>query len=279
MAGFLQMERLTWQCARSGSFSPMTLPVRLTACLAARQGLKIIAGLQTFAPERVRHVCKAAVAGGADLVDIAADPQLVRLARSCGVTTVCVSAVEPERFPAVVAAGADLVEIGNFDCFYEQGRDFTGAEVLELTRRSRALLAEVPLSVTVPHRLPLWEQQRLAEQLVAAGADLIQTEGGTSSQPQSVGIQGLVEKAVPTLAAAHAISRTVSVPVLCASGLSAVTAPMAIAAGAAAVGVGRAVNRLEDPLAMVAVVRSLRQALTAGVAPSVAPTLDSPTRR
>ncbi|MCY3536507.1 MAG: DUF561 domain-containing protein [Synechococcus sp. SB0673_bin_10] len=251
----------------------MTLPARLTNWLAARQGLKIIAGLQTFAPERVRPVCNAAVAGGADLVDIAADPQLVRLARSCGVTTVCVSAVEPERFPAVVAAGADLVEIGNFDCFYEQGRDFTGAEVLELTRRSRALLADVPLSVTVPHRLPLSEQQRLAEQLVAAGADLIQTEGGTSSQPRSAGIQGLIEKAVPTLAAAHAISRAVRVPVLCASGLSAVTAPMAIAAGAAAVGVGRAVNRLEDPLAMVAVVRSLRQALTASVTPSVAPTV------
>jgi len=49
---------------------------------------------------------------------------------------------------------------------------------------------------------------------------------------------------------------------------------VALPAGAAAVGVGRAVNRLEDPVAMVAVVRSLRQALTAGVAP----TLDSPIR-
>ena len=247
----------------------MTLPAHLTACFAARQGLKIIAGLQNFMPERVSWVCKAAVAGGADLVDIAADPQLVRLARSSGVTTICVSAVEPERFPAVVAAGADMVEIGNFDCFYQQGREFTGTEVLELTRRTRALLADVPLSVTVPHRLPLSDQQQLAEELVTAGADLIQTEGGTSSQPQSAGIKGLIEKAVPTLAAAHAISSTVRVPVLCASGLSVVTAPMAIAAGAAAIGVGQAVNRLEDPLAMVAAVRSLRQSLTAGCLPTI----------
>jgi hypothetical protein len=36
---------------------------------------------------------------------------------------------------------------------------------------------------------------------------------------------------------------------------------MAIAAGAAGVGVGSAVNRLSDPLAMVAVVRGLREAL------------------
>ena len=36
---------------------------------------------------------------------------------------------------------------------------------------------------------------------------------------------------------------------------------MAIAAGAAGVGVGSAVNRLDDELAMVAVVRGLREAL------------------
>jgi hypothetical protein len=40
---------------------------------------------------------------------------------------------------------------------------------------------------------------------------------------------------------------------------------MAIAAGAAGVGVGSAVNRLNDELAMVAVVRGLRDALSAAV--------------
>jgi hypothetical protein len=40
---------------------------------------------------------------------------------------------------------------------------------------------------------------------------------------------------------------------------------MAIAAGAAGVGVGSAVNRLSDPLAMLAVVRGLREALGSGV--------------
>ncbi len=102
--------------------------------------------------------------------------------------------------------------------------------------------------------------------LVAAGADLIQTEGGTSAKPFSAGSLGLIEKAAPTLAAAHSISTALhqaglSTPVLCASGLSAVTVPMAIAAGAAGVGVGSAVNRLTDELAMVAVVRGLREAL------------------
>ena len=82
----------------------------------------------------------------------------------------------------------------------------------------------------------------------------------------SAGSLGLIEKAAPTLAAAHSISSVVDVPVLCASGLSAVTVPMAIAAGASGVGVGSAVNRLNDPLAMVAVVRGLRTALHSTVA-------------
>jgi hypothetical protein len=79
-------------------------------------------------------------------------------------------------------------------------------------------------------------------------------------------VLGLIEKAAPTLAAAHAISRALAgadrpLPVLCASGLSSATVPLALAAGAAAVGVGSAVNRLQDELAMVAVVRGLREAI------------------
>jgi thiamine monophosphate synthase len=71
----------------------------------------------------------------------------------------------------------------------------------------------------------------------------------------------LIEKAAPTLAAAYEISRAVSVPVLCASGISAVTAPLAIAAGAAGVGVGSAINKLDNEIAMVAAVRSIVESL------------------
>ena len=238
------------------------LPVALQRSLEQRSTLKVIAGLMNFDASSVARVSRAAGHGGADLIDVACDPELVSLAvRESGGVPVCVSSVEPEQFPAAVEAGAVMVEIGNFDAFYPEGRVFGAEEVLALTRRTRALLPEVVLSVTVPHVLPLDQQEQLAVDLVVAGADVIQTEGGTSARPFSAGSLGLIEKAAPTLAAAHSISRAVDVPVLCASGLSAVTLPMAIAAGAAGVGVGSAVNRLSDELAMVAVVRGLRAAL------------------
>ncbi|MEX0588529.1 MAG: DUF561 domain-containing protein [Cyanobium sp.] len=242
------------------------LPTALQAALAERRLLKVIAGLTNFNAAAVERISRAAGLGGADLIDIACDPELVRLAADASGLPICVSAVDPELFPAAVAAGAAMVEIGNYDAFYPQGRIFDAAEVLELARRSRALLPQVVLSVTVPHVLPLDQQEQLAVDLVAAGADIIQTEGGTSARPFSAGVLGLIEKAAPTLAAAHGISRALAAagcdaPVLCASGLSAVTLPLAIASGAAGVGVGSAVNRLAEPLAMVAVVRSLREAL------------------
>jgi hypothetical protein len=239
----------------------MIVNLRLQQALASKKALKVISGLNNFDGAKVAAVVKAAELGGATFVDIAASAELVRDIRQITNLPICVSAVEPELFVTAVEAGADLIEIGNFDSFYDRGIQFSAAEVLELTKKTKTLLPSITLSVTVPHILNLDEQVQLAEELVKAGADIIQTEGGTSSSPQNPGILGAIEKAAPTLAAAYAISRAVSVPVLCASGLSNITVPMAIAAGAVGVGVGSAINKLNDEVAMIATVRSLVEAL------------------
>ncbi|NEP72245.1 MULTISPECIES: DUF561 domain-containing protein [Okeania] len=234
---------------------------RLQTALENGQALKIISGLTNFDTNRVAATVKAATLGGATYVDIAADPNLVRMARSLTNLPICVSAIEPTRFLPAVEAGANLIEIGNYDPFYAKGIRFEAEEVLQLTQQTRDLLPNITLSVTVPHTLELDRQVQLATELVKAGADIIQTEGGTSAKPVHPGTLGLIEKAAPTLAAAYEISRAVSVPVLCASGISNVTAPLAVAAGAAGVGVGSAINRLNDEVAMIAAVRSLVEAL------------------
>lgn len=233
----------------------------LQTALHQRRALKIISGLNNFDANNVAAVIKAADRGGATFVDIAADANLIRMAKQLTNLPICVSAVDPEAFTIAVEAGADLIEIGNFDSFYAQGRRFEAEEVLALTHATRALLPTIMLSVTVPHILPLDQQVELAETLVKAGADIIQTEGGTSASPAHAGALGLIEKAAPTLAAAYEISRAVTVPVLCASGLSSVTAPLAIASGASGIGVGSAVHKLDSEVAMIAVVRSLVESL------------------
>ena len=243
-----------------------TLPVSLQQSIQNRSLLKVISGLSNFNPESVGRISKAAGVGGADLLDVACDPRLVELAVEASNIPVCVSSVEPGLFPGAVQAGASLIEIGNYDSFYPDGRFFSADEVLSLAVESRRLLPEVVLSVTVPHILPLDNQAQLALDLVDRGVDLIQTEGGTSSHPISPGTLGLIEKASPTLAGTFAISSALKqsnldVPVICASGLSAVTVPMAISVGATGVGIGSAVNKLNSELAMIATVKVLRQAL------------------
>tara|TARA_Y100001968_G_scaffold3177_1_gene2664 strand:+ start:81 stop:860 length:780 start_codon:yes stop_codon:yes gene_type:complete len=243
-----------------------TLPVSLQKSIQNRSLLKVISGLNNFNPESVLRISKAAGLGGADLLDIACKPELVKLSAGASNIPVCVSSVEPKLFPDAVTAGASIIEIGNFDSFYPDGRFFSADEVLSLAIESRRLLPEIVLSVTVPHILPLDSQAQLALDLVEVGVDVIQTEGGTSSNPISPGTLGLIEKASPSLAATFAISsalreRNHNVPVICASGLSEVTAPMAISVGAYGVGIGSAINKLNTELAMIATIKSLRQAV------------------
>jgi hypothetical protein len=238
---------------------------RVLKPFADRRALKVISGLMNFDAELVSNVCKAADAGGASLVDIACDAELVKLARSVTSLPICVSSVEPERFVDCVEAGAEMVEIGNYDYFYTQGVTFSAQQVEELTRRTRELLPEIPLSVTIPHTLPMDQQVALAEALLAYGVDVIQTEGGMGAKPFSAGVLGMIEKAAPSLAAAHEISRCIGgkAYVMAASGISDVTAPLAVAAGADGVGVGSAVNKLGDVTAMSFAVRRLAEALAA----------------
>ncbi|KAG5517170.1 hypothetical protein RHGRI_037809 [Rhododendron griersonianum] len=313
-----------------------------------RRALKIITGLQNFCRDNVASVVIAADKGGATHVDIACDPELVKLATSLTslpvnplietsvsvinaliylvlfrirclpvildmssygpantihwavdnthimaieisthpqctlhvmhnlravigifqiligkktLSKICVSSVTPAAFPAAVEAGAVMVEIGNYDSFYEMGVLFSPEQILNLTKETRRILPSVTLSVTVPHTLSLPDQIKLAEQLEQEGVDIIQTEGGKCSNATNAGVLGLIEKATPTLASAYSISRAVKIPVMCSSGLSAVTAPMAITAGAAGVGVGSAINKLNDVVAMIAEVRSIADSL------------------
>mmetsp|Transcript_4471 Transcript_4471/g.6697 ORF Transcript_4471/g.6697 Transcript_4471/m.6697 type:complete len:292 (+) Transcript_4471:40-915(+) len=208
------------------------------------KAFKVISGLHNFDIDLVKNVAWAAENGGASHVDIACRPDLVRAAKSVCSLPICVSSITPSAFVEAVDAGADMVEIGNFDSFYKEGRQFSAADILAMTSEVRKLLPTIPLSVTIPHTMSLSEQIVLAKDLQKCGADIIQTEGKFSANVAGMGVQELIEIASPTLAAAYAISRAVTIPVMCASGLTDVTVPMALAAGARGVGVGSSIYKL-----------------------------------
>ena len=242
------------------------LPQKVQKELTQKSLLKVISGLNNFDIESVKLIANAASIGGADMIDLACEASLIEEVKNITSLPICVSAVEPKLFIDSVKAGAVLLEIGNFDSFYEKGITFSSEQIISLTKETKDLLPDIPLSVTVPHTITFDKQVELSIKLVKEGADFIQTEGGKSSTPLSAGIQGHFEKAVPTLTATFSISQefsknNINTPIMCASGLSEITCPLAIASGASAVGVGSVVNKLNDPIVMIAAVRALKESL------------------
>ena len=76
------------------------LPSTLHQRLQAHSALKVIAGLMNFDADSVSRVARAAGRGGADLVDVACNAELVKLAvEASGGLPVCVSSVQPKRHP------------------------------------------------------------------------------------------------------------------------------------------------------------------------------------
>jgi len=226
-----------------------------------KNAFKVISGLHNFDMDLVMNVAWAANHGGATHIDIACDPELVRIAKTVSVLPICVSSVTPKDFVTAVEAGADMIEIGNYDGFYEKGITFSAADVVNMTKETRSLLPDIPLSVTIPHTLSLPEQVELAAELERCGADILQTEGKMGVNPSSMGIEELIQKAAPTIAAAYALSRTVSIPVMCASGLTDVTAPLAISAGASGIGIGTMVNKLPNRQQMLLAVSAIASSI------------------
>ena len=229
---------------------------RLTAALSNRTFFKAISGLDVFEPGRVLPVARAA-SHGADAIDVAADPALVAAVRQAAPDLIVfASAVDPD---ALVASGADVLELGNYDAMYRSGEQPPSADdVLEWTRAVQsATRGAVPVCVTVPLHLEFDRQIDLARLLQAAGANLLQVEGALGLDGKASAARRLQD----ALKLIGALREIVSLPILVAGGLDDHGATVAIAAGAHGVGIGQFLKSAGDEKQMTARVRQVRIAL------------------
>lgn len=234
----------------------------LKQLLKEKKCVKVIAGIDNFNIENVRNVVSAAQQGGASAVDVAARKEIIQVAKSMTELPVFVSSVDPVELAMAANNGADVLEIGNFDALYKKGLRITAKEVLDITKKTIELVGnDILISVTVPGHIDISEQIILAQELEKLGIDMIQTEGAAITSPTSAGARGLLEKAQVSIANTIELVRNVDIPVMTASGITPTTAPLAIAAGASAVGVGSSVNKLNSLIAMIAEVRSIVEAV------------------
>lgn len=241
----------------------MTPIQRINHALQTRTFVKVIAGIDTFDPARVLPVVEAATAGGAHAVDIACDPALIAMVKERTTLTVFVSSTNPQQLIMAARAGADVLELGNFDAMYREGLTPTADQILDWTRTVKAAVGDsIPLCVTVCGRLPLNEQVDLAQMLQAAGADIIQAEGTVG--PAAVTDRASAIAAITSaLANAAEIRKAIEMPIFVAGGITPENAAFAIAAGANGVGVGKAVSACPSASERLSVVKGVVSALEA----------------
>jgi len=226
--------------------------------LEEKRAVKIIAGIDNFDLDKIKKVVIAAEASGASAVDICADPDIISEIRSISALPLFVSSIVPEELAHAVVLGADAIELGNFDALYKKGCHFTSAQVLNIAKRTKELIADsdVFFCVTIPGELEIADQIELARNLESIGVDLIQTEGHFSSEPSN-GAKGLIERAELTLSNTIELSRNIDLPIMTATGINPTTAPLAFASGASAIGCGSCINKLDSEISMIAVAKSL----------------------
>lgn len=227
--------------------------------LRERRAVKIIAGIDNYNLDNVAKVCRAAQMGHASAVDIAADINVYKTARKNTKLPIFVSSIHPFELLDAAKWGADAIEIGNFDALYKEGKSFSASEVYDIVLETMALVNKYDIftCVTVPGNIKITEQIELVKKLEILGVDLIQTEGLKKDISSSNPSAHLVSYASNTIANTLELMKHTALPIMSASGITAETAPLAFASGAAAVGVGSAVNKLSTDVEMAATVMAI----------------------
>jgi 2-keto-3-deoxy-6-phosphogluconate aldolase len=224
------------------------------AALKNRNAVKVIAGIANLDLDNILQVAHAAEAAGAHAIDVAAHPQIVEAVREVTSAIIFASSVEPKALASAVVAGAEAVELGNFDALYDQGLYLGADEVLQLAEETMALVkGQALVSITIPGHLMVESQVQLAAKLEALGVDLIQTEGAArvlTSEPTAKSLTQ-AEKEELTLRNTRALVQATHVPIMTASGIQADNVALAFEAGASAVGIGSFINQAGTQTEMI----------------------------
>jgi thiamine monophosphate synthase len=191
--------------------------------------LKVISGMENFDQENIRMVVNAATLGFAQAIDISADSSNIRWVKENHTKLIIfVSSLSPAMLVQAKEWGADVLELGNFDALYTQGKSISKEEVIALTRELRTLAGdETMICISIPGNLEIDQQVELALQVQAAGADILQVENLLADSDY---------------ANAQAIAEAVEIPVMLSGKIDSNKIEKALASGVNAIGIGHAIN-------------------------------------
>lgn len=211
--------------------------------------VKIISGIQNYDKQKSLYITMASELGGATAVDICDDPEIIKPLRALAQLPIFVSSIDPIKLVAAQSYGADVLEIGNYEDFYKQGKMFTPNEILEIAGFvKKSLVLDLLVCCTIPATLEVENQIRLAKKLLDLGIDILQTEGFSAETPASDRkdiTYNEILKAASTLANTMELRKALpNANIITASGITPTTLSFAVATGANGVGIGTYINSL-----------------------------------
>ena len=222
---------------------------KVLTALKNKNFVKVISGIKNYDKQKTLSIALAAELGGASALDICDDPEIIKAVKLSVELPVFVSSVDPLKLIAAQSLGADVLEIGNYENFYKEGKMFTPREILDTFQFVRkSVTKDVLICCTIPATLETENQIKLAKELINAGVDIIQTEGFSPDIPDT---ERKDQSYLDILKAASTLTNTTelrkalpSVHIITASGITPTTAPLAISMGSNGVGVGTYITLL-----------------------------------
>lgn len=238
---------------------------QLDKAIKERNLVKVITGLDNFNIRSVIQMVKAAEAAGATYIDIAANNSILKEIKKHTNLPICVSSIDPEELYNASLEGIDVIEIGNFDYLYSKSVAFSKSQILNLAREVVHMFPFIDICVTVPHVLSLNEQVQLSCELEEMGVKILQTEGyhakavelSSQSEKETEPLANLIGDASSALTSTYVISKAVKIPVIAASGINILSAPLSILYGASGIGIGTAVRNNKTSLGMSKYIREV----------------------
>jgi len=214
--------------------------------------VKIISGIDNLNVNNILQYIWACETSKATYIDIAANPEIVSFIKQITDLPICVSSINIKALYESVLAGADLVELGNFDVFYDQGIILSPQQIINMSRQIRLLLPSIDICVTIPHMFTLSQQIEVALRLEDLGINIIQTEGNISKlidvnlSKQNISQDYLFHSILKTssaLSSVYFLSNVVTIPVIASSGINSLTGPIAFAYGASGIGMKSEISK------------------------------------
>nr|YP_010155886.1 hypothetical protein K4Y23_pgp178 [Cumathamnion serrulatum]QQY85296.1 hypothetical protein [Cumathamnion serrulatum] len=227
---------------------------------------KVICGLSNVNINELINTIKAAELANANYIDLVANTKIVSIVKNITNLPICVSSIDPIELYNCILAGADLVEIGNFDSFYKKNILFSPSQILELAKETRRLIKSKDICVTIPYTLKLIEQVSLAKQLESIGINIIQTEGcniynSNSYSSKNSQIMKSAINASYSLCSTYVVSNSVNIPVITSSGLDLISSSIAFYCGASGIGIGSNIIKQKNIYDMYLYINEIRNSI------------------